>query len=175
MRLAFLLVFVLAGAANAADEVSRDVGGLSIRVAPRPPQGMAAFYEARGFPPDAIASIRDACFLGVMVVNHTPEVIWFDLDRWEFRDADGPVRRLTLGDWASRWDAVGLPWAKRATFRWTQLPDRRDLQPDEPVAANVAIARPHGPVSVLMRFRSETTGKDRTTEFTNIECGEPKP
>ena len=168
-----VLALVWATAASA-DEATRDLSGLTVDVVIRTSEGVAAFYEARGFPPEALAVVRDACFIGVIAVNRTREVIWIEPGRWEFRDARGALPRLTPEDWNRRWDRVALEPAKRATFRWTQLPDARDLQPDEPVGGNVTLPAPRGPVTVTMKFRSETTGQDRTTEFGGILCGETK-
>jgi hypothetical protein len=171
-----IFLFLLFGpAAGLAEDLTRDLAGLSVTMAPRSAEGTTAFYEARGFSPEALAIIRDTCFVGVRVVNHTSAVIWLEPGRWEFRDARGPLMRLTVADWGRRWAGVQLPAAKQATFRWTQLPDSRDLQPDEPAAGNITLPQPHGPVSATLKFRSEPTGPDRSVVFDGIVCGRAEP
>jgi len=178
LALTGLAVFWVASAdARAADTpVARErqeVDGLVVSVIPRPPQGMLAFYEARGFNAAARERIRSTCFLTVVIRNHTGRVVWLEPATWRLTMADGRVLS-PLGPpwWERQWDEVGLPAAQRATFGWTQLPALRDLQPEEPVGGNITLARPGGPFRLVAHFATGAERQGPVLDFTfdDLEC-----
>ncbi len=139
--------------------VAAPLGGeLYLSVAPRTPEQIAAFYEARHFPPDAVAALARACLLTVNIRNRSQTVIWLEPARWRFLSQDGDIRRLDRAHWDALWRRINLPAAQRATFGWTQLPETRDLRPGEPVGGNVAVEPPARPFTLEARF---STGADR--------------
>jgi hypothetical protein len=138
------------------------------------PQQMAAFYEARGFPKNAIERLRKTCFLLAHVENRGDEILWLDLQHWRFIGAGGELRRLDREYWRAVWDEIDLPQANRSTFGWTQLPEVRDLQPGEPVGGNVVLPRTGEPFTLVADF---LTGKDRRhgrieVRFQDLRCAE---
>jgi hypothetical protein len=138
--------------------------GVELRVSPRTPEQITAFYSARGFPPEAVQIIARACFLGVGIHDQRPDTLGLELSNWRFTDAAGhEVRRITRPEWDARWQALDVPLAARSTFGWTQLPESRDLQPGEPVGGNVAVEPPAGEFSLSARFR---TGSGEVLEIT---------
>ncbi len=139
---------------------------------PRTPEQMAAFYEARGFPPRAIERIRQTCFVTVHIKNKSGTVLWLDRKNWRFSSNDKELPRLDKAYWDTVWDEIGLPQANRSTFGWTQLPDVRDLQPNEPVGGNVVLPGTTESFNIEAHF---LTGKDqragmRVIKFENIQC-----
>lgn len=152
--LALVILVALSPAAAAAE--------LVIKVSPRASEQLAAFYEARGFPAPAVKLISGHCFIGVTVKNRTDKVVWLEPGRWRIVGADKShkgIRPLDNDYWQRRWQEIGLSPAKQATFRWTQLPKSRDLQPQEPVGGNIAIPATTGPLALELRF---ATGQGRT-------------
>jgi hypothetical protein len=140
---------------------------------------MAAFYEARGFPRDAITRIRKTCFVTVHVRNKSRSVIWLEQKNWRTTGNNKPLPRLGSDYWYGQWNDIDLPLAKRSTFGWTQLPLVRDLQPDEPVGGNVVFPGTTESFDLEARFY---VGKDKrggmlVTRFENIQCpkGEQDP
>lgn len=130
---------------------------LRMRLLPRTPAQISAFYEGRGFPPRALAALRETCFMTLGIRNRSKDVLWLDLARLTVREPSGkPVPILDRGYWQQRWTALNLPRGKQATFQWTLLPSQRDLQPDESVGGNLVIQRVSGPLVLEARFR---TGK----------------
>jgi hypothetical protein len=139
---------------------------------PRTPEQMAAFYEARGFPQNAIDRITRTCFVTVHIENKSREVIWLEPQHWQLTDSGGAIRRLDSDYWNAQWDAIDLPPANRSTFGWTQLPAVRDLQPDETVGGNIVLPGSTRTFDLHARFQ---TGRDRRgtlidIRFSNIEC-----
>jgi hypothetical protein len=139
---------------------------------PRTPEQMAAFYEARGFPPAAIERISRTCFVTVHIENRSRDVIWLQPRQWNLADGGGEIRRLDSDYWLAQWNAIDLPQASRSTFGWTQLPEVRDLQPDEPVGGNIVLPGSTQSFDLTARFQ---TGADKrgtliTVDFRNIAC-----
>jgi hypothetical protein len=151
--------------------------GLYMFVRLNTPDQMAAFYEARGFPDNAIERLRQTCFVMAHIENRGDEVIWLELKNWHFLTRQGEIHRLDRNDWERVWDEIGLPQASRSTFGWTQLPGERDLQPGEPVGGNVILPATVEPFTLRADF---LTGKDRragmiSVRFENLRCAKDQP
>ncbi|MBT8121894.1 MAG: hypothetical protein KJO10_05125 [Gammaproteobacteria bacterium] len=136
------------------------------------PEQIAAFYEARGFPAAAIERIKATCFVTVHIKNRGDDVIWLDLAEWAFTRKDKPLERLDRSYWDNQWDSIKLRQASRSTFGWTQLPDVRDLQPDEPVGGNLVFPGNTDRFDMKLKL---PTGVDRQgepimLEFRDVEC-----
>jgi hypothetical protein len=144
---------------------------------PHTPEQMAAFYEARGFPPEALEKIKATCFVTVHIENRSQRVIWMEPETWKFSSNGQPLLRLGSNYWDTQWDAVGLPQANRSTFGWTQLPAVRDLQPDEPVGGNIVFPGTTATFNLEAFFRTgqDRRGKVLEVRFENVACprGEP--
>jgi hypothetical protein len=139
---------------------------------PHTPAQMAAFYEARGFPPAALTLISAACFVTVHIENKSRRVIWLETGNWHLGNNEKTLQRLDKDSWDARWDEIQLPAANRATFGWTLLPTQRDLQPDEPVGGNIVLGGDVKKFNLEARF---LTGEDKrggmlTLEFQDIDC-----
>ena len=135
---------------------------------------MAAFYEARGFPQNAIARITGTCFVTTHIENKSDRVIWLEVEHWTLSSNGREIRRLGADYWQQQWDEVGLPQANRSTFGWTRLPEVRDLQPHEPVGGNIML--PGLTTSFDLEARLYT-GKDKRggmleVRFENVTCPE---
>lgn len=141
------------------------------------PEQMAAFYEARGFPPAAIERIRETCFMTVHIDNKSNTVLWLETANWRITADGKPVTRLDRTYWNGVWDEIRLSQASRSTFGWTQLPDTRDLQPQEPVGGNIVLPRDGRAFTIEADF---FTGKHKRqgmvrVKFENLQCAEDPP
>lgn len=134
--------------------------GIVLRVSPRTPEQVAAFYEGRGFPAEMIARIAEACLLTVSLRHRRAnDVVWLELDRWRFFGPDGRgITRLDRDHWNRIWARLDTPQRFRSTFGWTQLPEVRDLHFDEPVGGNIAVVAPAGDFTLEARFRTGVAG-----------------
>lgn len=157
LRALLLLGLWLPLLSAARERVADDALEFSVSV--RQPEQLAAFYSARGLPPAAIDRITATCFVTAGIHNRSAQVVWLELADWRFEtDAGQPVARVTREAWDRTWEQLNVPLAGRATFGWTQLPERRDLQPGEPVGGNVALVAPAGPFHLVARFRTGADG-----------------
>lgn len=144
---------------------------------PHTTEQTAAFYEARGFPKNALELISNTCFVTVHIENKSQRVIWLETANWKLSSDKQPLQRLGKEYWDSRWQEINLPAAKRATFGWTQLPVQRDLQPDEPVGGNIVL---HGDTRTFNLEARFLTGKHKRGDmlvlrFQDISCPEEEP
>ena len=161
LRAIFLLC--LASGVSAVDKpalrTSFSSQGLMVHVQARTPDQMTAFYTGRGFPAAMLEPISHVCFLTVSMRHTRKGVVWLEPERWRMQDAEGnTVRRLGRDFWDRVWETMQAPAASRATFGWTQLPESRDLQPEEPVGGNITLVTPTGPFTLELRF---PTGRDK--------------
>lgn len=160
-----------AAAAAAADRVTVD--GIALSAQARTREQLEAFYSARGLPPDAVAAIAQHCFVTIGIRNRRRDVAWLIPARWQFLDATGkPVARITRMQWQARWDELKVPSAARSAFNWTQLPEARDLQPDEPVGGNIALARSAAPFTLVAEFPIGARDAARVVRIRvpNLQC-----
>lgn len=181
-RLAVLLlclnVFISEAAENRTPRLEVNNETMRMRLIPRTPNQMAAFYEARGFPKFAINTIRDTCFITVGIRNKSKTIVWLDLASWHFSSADGEIHRLDRSYWKQVWKRQGLSQAHQSTFRWTLIPEQLDYRPQEREGGNIILPRTGKPFTLLADFR---TGKDKRgslikVKFENMQCAEdPSP
>lgn len=174
MRFLIVLLLLLPFPAQAARErFTQD--GVVFSITVRNIEGVTAFYAARGFPKAMLDAIAQTCFVGVGIHNERKDTLWLEMSNWRFTDSAGrEVKRITRPEWDARWERMHAPYAARATFDWTQLPESRDLQPGEPVGGNVAITPPDDEFSLSARFR---TGNNETIQVTvpGLRCTGIKP
>lgn len=166
MRQFLLLLLCWTPFSFAADtRITRE--GLDFYLSARTPEQTNAFYSARGLPLSAVQAIAQSCFLTVGLYNRRADTVWLDLATWRLLDANGrDIKRISLTEWRARWKELNIPLAAQATFGWTQLPETRDLQPDEDVGGNVPLVPPAGEFTLIARFATGVAGKGKPIEIT---------
>lgn len=139
---------------------------------PRTPEQMAAFYEGRGFPKQAIDATSKHCFITVGMRNISKTKIWLDLTRWRIYNNQGEVNRTDREQWKQIWAQLEVPLASQATFTWTLLPELRDLHSDEPVGGNITLQSTDAPFTVEANFATgeDKQGKPLKIKIENVRC-----
>lgn len=147
-----------------------------MRILPRSPNQIAAFYEARGFPQFAIDELRQVCFITTGVGNKSEKQLFHDLSQWEFSDKNGPAKRMLRQDWKERWQQLGLEKRFQSTFRWTLMPEKLDFYPQEGEGGNLIFPRTGNPITIKARLRLGKGSQARIYEvtFKDIRCAEDK-
>lgn len=142
-----------------------------LRLIPRTPNQIAAFYEARGFPRYAIEELRKVCFITVGLKNKSKKILWLDLSNWHFKNSAGQVRRYLRQDWKDRWNKTGLEKRFQSTFRWTLMPEKLDFRPHEAEGGNIILPRDNRPITIkAMLYIGKNKQKPHPVEFSNIRC-----
>lgn len=143
----------------------------SLRLIPRTPNQIAAFYTGRGFPPAATELLRQRCFITLGLRNKGREIVWLDLSNWQFKTSQGVLRRDMRQDWATRWAQLGLEKRFQSTFRWTLMPEKLDFRPFESEGGNIILPRTGKPITITA---SIAVGKPKTKVYPvrieNVMC-----
>lgn len=145
---------------------------LSVRVVMRTAEQLTAFYLGREFSRAAIDKILETCFVTPIVHNKTLDVLWLELDAWQFNQGERVIPRIKRDYWPAKWREVGLAQAHQSTFGWTLMPEARDLRLDEGVGGSVVIPRQSEPFSVTMKFNTgaDKQGPVKTVVFEDLQC-----
>lgn len=142
-----------------------------IRLSPRTPNQIAAFYEARGFPGTALAELRKTCFITVGIHNKSKTILWHDLSTWRILGPQGEIRRYMREDWWKRWDELGVAKRLQSTFRWTLMPEKLDFRPDEAEGGNIIIPRTDQALTITGElYLGEQKNKLYQLKFENVYC-----
>ncbi|MBT9614277.1 MAG: hypothetical protein IV108_13520 [Burkholderiales bacterium] len=172
MRQYLLFLMCWAPFSYAADtRITRE--GLDFYLSVRTPEQTNAFYSARGLPLIVVQEIAKSCFLTVGLHNRRADTVWLDLGVWRFADVNGrEIKRVSLPEWTTRWKAMQVPLAAQATFGWTQLPETRDMQPDETVGGNVPVVPQQGEFTLTARFPTGAAGMGKPIEISvpSLSC-----
>lgn len=146
---------------------------LSFKMIARTHAQMAGFYEGRGFSAKAINTLKDACFFTVIIKNKSRDILWLEPASWQINLVSGKkVQQLGRQFWRKRWQKLKIPKSSQSTFRWTLLPESRDLRPDEGVGGNLVLQATAEKINITPVFRIGAKGKSslRLTTQT-VRCG----
>ena len=144
-----------------------------MRLVIRTPEQLIAFYEGRQFKREAINKILHTCFIPPIVKNKKFDVMWLELDNWEFRDPHNrSIKRIKRSYWKKQWQAVKLSQAHQSTFGWTLMPEVRDLRQDEGVGGSIAIPWQNIPFTLIARFKTgaDKKGPEKIIRFHGVVC-----
>lgn len=146
---------------------------LDFRVYTRSQEDMAAFYEGRGFSAKLIHSLKDACFFTVIVKNKSNNILWLEPASWPVTLVPGKkAQQLGQQFWRQRWQKLAIAKSSQSTFRWTLLPDSRDLRPDENVGGNYILQATTSKIKLTPVFRIGAKGKTSLRLATQtLQCG----
>jgi len=135
---------------------------LTIEFAPRTPEQMASFYEARGFPEAMRDILKKQCFITVGITNTSQQKIWLNLADWKFSVNGQAIKREHREQWKQRWQTMNIPLRFQSTFRWTLIPETLDYLPGEHEGGNL-----------ILPFSKEKITLDATFATGDNKQGEP--
>ena len=142
-----------------------------LRLTPRTPNQIAAFYTGRGFPPFAIDEVRTWCFITLGMRNKSQDLVWLDLSNWRFTTSEGELTRYLRPALKQRWQELGLEKRFQSTFRWTLMPEKLDFHPYEGEGGNIILPRTDKPITVTATIAA---GEDKSKVFAiqidNVRC-----
>ena len=142
------------------------------RVVMRTHDQLTAFYLGREFNRAAIDRILETCFVTPIVHNKAVDVLWLELDEWQFSQGDKVIPRIKRDYWPDQWRDTGLTQAHQSTFGWTLMPEVRDLRLDEGVGGSVVIPMQTRPFTLTMKFHTgaDKQGPLKTIVFEDLKC-----
>lgn len=145
---------------------------VSMRLVLRTPEQLSAFYQGREFNRAAIDRILETCFITPIIHNKTLDVLWLELDQWQFDADKQAIARIKRDYWSEKWREAGLPQAQQSTFGWTLMPEVRDLRLDEGVGGSVVIPVQSRPFTLTANFHTglDKKGTIKTIVFEGIQC-----
>lgn len=130
-----------------------------------------AFYTGRGFPQPALDKLKSMCFIIIIISNKGKKRVWFDLDNWNFKSADGEVKRRLRPEWTQRWNELGLEKRFQSTFRWTLMPEKMGLYAHEGEGGNVTLIRTEKPITISATlYVGKNKSKRYPVEINNVQC-----
>ena len=136
------------------------------------PQQIGAFYEGREFSKAAVEKLVKSCYVTVILKNKTSDILWLDLDQWEFSLNGKKFNRHTRAYWEKQWDDIKLKKAHRSTFNWTLMPAVRNLYPQEGVGGRIPIPMQSASFSLTLNFPTgkNKQGKMKTVKIEKLTC-----
>ena len=178
-RIIFLLIINLALAGFVQAAPKRHVmenKNIRMIIIPRTAQQMAAFYEGREFPRNAINVTAEACFFTVGIHNKSQNILWLNTNNWSLNTTTGSLSLLSREYWTMRWKELNIPQRFQSTFRWTLLPNQLDFQVDEREGGNITLARTDAPFTLAARFNTgvDKKGAPINLVFNNLSCAKDK-
>ena len=145
---------------------------VKVRVVMRTPDQLTAFYLGREFNRAAIDKILETCIVTPLIHNKSLDVLWLELDEWQFSQGDKIIPRIKRDYWPDKWRETGLLQAHQSTFGWTLMPEVRDLRLDEGVGGSVVIPMQSRPFKLTMKFHTgaDKQGPVKTVVFEDLKC-----
>jgi len=144
-----------------------------MRLVLRTPEQLIAFYQGREFKQEAIDKILETCYVTPIVKNKKFDVLWLELDSWQFLDINNkPISRIKRDYWKEQWQEIKLKRAHQSTFGWTLMPEVRDLRFDEGVGGSVILPWQTKPFTVIANFPTgaDKNGPVKSVTFKGVEC-----
>ena len=144
----------------------------TLRLVPRSPEQMSAFYYGRGFPAPMVEKIKQLCLVTVGLHNKSKDLIMLDFNNWTFRTKTGTIKRYPNKYWINKFHELKFPKPSIVTFRWTTLNDNYEFQPDEREGGNILLPRVAEPFSIQGTLHI-TKGTKKTAvpvKFENVVC-----
>lgn len=145
---------------------------ISVRLSPRTPQQIAAFYEGRGFSKKMIDKLTPLCFITVGIHNKTNDILWHNLNNWQYSNSDGEFKAFNRAYWKQTWKKMNIPQAHQSTFRWTLLPESLDFRANEHEGGNIILPYFNKAFSLKARFKTQKNRQGKPVDITieNIQC-----
>lgn len=153
-------LLALAGALPAAAQSQSpwhgERGGAAAKATALTRSAVLAFYQARGFPAEAIVPYADACVFSFELQNKTKRTLRLRLADWR---AAGSIRFRPAESWEAEWARRNVPEPARIAFRWAQFQSELEFAPGDWIMGMAALERrPEGAFRLTIPY---TIGKKK--------------
>jgi len=151
--------------AKTKDKYEYSSNSLRVRLSPKVPQNIAAFYEGRGFSKPMIDTLKQQCFITIGIHNKSNDIIWLKASNWVFSTKAGNIKRRDRAYWKSVWKKMSIPLAHQSTFRWTLLPEELDFRSGEHEGGNIILPYTEQPFTLTAEFKTKA---DKSGELIKV-------
>ncbi len=155
-RFALLCALALLPAPAAANSQSPWHGareGVALKATALQREQVAAFYQARGFAPAAIADYAAACVFSLELHNGGRQPLRLRLADLRAQSPSGTVRFRQPQAWQAEWDRLGVAEPARIAFRWAQFQAGQEFAPGDWIMGMAALERRiDAPFRLVLQF-----------------------
>ena len=144
--------------------------GAELRLTQIGPDQARAFYQARGFSPDAVEHYVAECVFMTVVRNVGDAAIAHRLSDWRYvQTGEAPRRVRSKAEWGRLWERLGVDESARLAFTWAQFPATQTFEPGDwnQGMTTYRVAR-DDPFDVQVRWRS--AGRTHSAILENVRC-----
>lgn len=106
--------------------------GIYLEFSQRLPEQTRAFFQARGFTPDAAERLAEICVIQTVIRNNSrTAVIRTDIGNWRVMTGTGERPYRLESEWQKQWQSSNVSQAARIAFRFALLPASQSLNPGD--------------------------------------------
>lgn len=149
-----------------------ETAGIQVRLTQISPDQARAFYQARGFSPDATEHYAGECVFMTVVRNIGDAPIQHRLADWRYESARQPPRPIrSKTEWERIWKQLGASESARIAFTWAQFPSTQTFAPGDWNQGMTSYSVPRGGTFTL-RFVWRAGGKTHTGKLEQVRCAD---
>jgi hypothetical protein len=149
-----------------------ETDGIQVRLTQISPDQVRAFYQARGFSPEAAERYASECVFMTVVRNIGDIPVEHRLADWRYVVAGQPDRAIrSKAEWEALWKQSGVSEAARIAFTWAQFPDTQTFAPGDWNQGMTTYNVPRGGQFDL-RFVWRTGGKEYSGLLEQVTCAD---
>ena len=181
--LTLLAVWSVAALAGTDSSVDAETGlaswqtetdGIQVRLTQICPDQARAFYQARGFSPEAAERYAAECVFMTVVRNIGGTPIRHRLADWRYASAGQPPRAIrSKAEWERLWKQLGVAEAARIAFTWAQFPATQTFAPGDWNQGMTSYSVPRGGQFDL-HFVWRAGGKTHSGRLEQVRCADEK-
>lgn len=106
--------------------------GIYLEFSQRLPEQTRAFFQARGFTPEAAERLAGVCVIQTVIRNNSrTAVIHTDIGNWRVMTGTGERPYRLESDWQKQWQNLNVSQPARIAFRFALLPAVQSLNPGD--------------------------------------------
>jgi hypothetical protein len=146
--------------------------GIQVRLTQISPDQARAFYQARGFSPEAAERYAGECVFMTVVRNIGDTPILHRLADWRYEPARQPPHAIrSKAQWERLWKRLGVSEAARIAFNWAQIPDVQTFAPGDWNQGMTSYSVARGGTFTL-RFVWRAGGRTHDGKLEQVRCAD---
>ena len=149
-----------------------ETSGIQVRLTQISPDQTRAFYQARGFSPEAAERYARECVFMTVVRNIGERPIQHNLANWRYVPAGQPPNAIrSKVAWEHLWKRQGVAESARIAFTWAQFPATQTFAPGDWNQGMTAYSVPRDDPFDL-RFVWHAGGQTHSGKLEQLRCAD---